>query len=287
MVTKKKKATKKKVKNGHHRRIPKGHNQRSQEPSDEGENLFEAPKDFDEKSLQGAKKEVREVFDIEKKGEVVSVEKKGILKEEKVSASAKKEQIKSENKILKTILIIFGVLVLFVVAYFIYAKINTHFDYNGVKFEAAMIGDILFYETRTLAIGADGNPFGFRIRTKPSKLEKISFENLEDYELMNVNGYKYGEGSFDCEGHGVIAMPNLKRIFSIAGMTLTRDQNATCDEEGRYNFFILEYGEETEIKEIGDHCYEVVIKGNDSQCEILPATEKIMVETFVKYLNLE
>ena len=28
-------------------------------------------------------------------------------------------------------------------------------------------------------------------------------------------------------------------------------------------------------------------KGDDSQCEILPATEKIMIETFIKYLNLE
>ena len=103
---------------------------------------------------------------------------------------------------------------------------------------------------------------------------------------MKYNAYSYGEGTFNCNGDGVIAMPNFQRLFQKMGMGLIHDQEATCDPGGRYNYFNLEYGNETEIKMVGKNCYDVVIKGNDDSCEILPATEKLMVELFVKYSEI-
>jgi hypothetical protein len=53
--------------------------------------------------------------------------------------------------------------------------------------------------------------------------------------------------------------------------------------EGRYNLFTFKYGDKTQITNVGENCYEVTVKGNNDSCEILPATEKIMVEFFSKY----
>jgi len=164
--------------------------------------------------------------------------------------------------------------------------------YENIKFKTTNLGKqdspLIMYETTTLAPSNDGTgePFGFRIRTDPKELKKITFWGTKNLTLMRFNTYSYGDGTFNCEGDGVIAMPNFQRLFQKMGATLIHDQNATCDPEGRYNYFHLKYGNKTEIKEIGNHCYDVVIFGNDDSCEILPATEKIMVELFNKYLEL-
>ena len=129
--------------------------------------------------------------------------------------------------------------------------------------------------------------FGLRIRTKPSELKKIEFEDLDNFKLKALNAYSYNKSNnFSCKGYGIIGFQNLARLFSKTGEKLIYDPNATCDDRGRYNYFYFKYGNKTAIKKIGPDCYDVVIKGDDNKCEILPATEKLMVEMYVKYKKL-
>ena len=175
---------------------------------------------------------------------------------------------------------------------YFYTQAQIHMNYKGIEFKAVNEGTqenpLVMYRTITLLESNDETNalFGFRLRTNPRKLKRIPFDNLKDFELMKLNAYSYGEGTFNCEGNGVIAMPNLQRLFQKTGMELIHDENATCDSKARYNYFELKYGDKTEIKEVAPKCYEIIIKGNDDKCEILPATEKLMVEIFVKYAKL-
>ncbi len=203
------------------------------------------------------------------------------------------EKIKFSKQNKKTLLWILIVMVtiiaLFVAAYF-YTQAQIHFNYKGIEFEAVNEGTkadpLIFYQTNTILIGSDGEPFGFRIRTKPSELKKVPFENVENFELMKIGGFSFGNNTFNCEGDGVIAMANVYRLFQKTGMQMITDENASCDSQGRYNMFEFVYGDKTEIREIGNHCYEVVVKGSEDKCEILPATEKLMVEIYSKYGEL-
>jgi len=218
-----------------------------------------------------------------------------MIKEKKqTNISKKKEEFENErsenqeNKILKMIFLIVGVVFLLIAGIYFYTQSQINFTYKNIEFQKTKIGEIDFYETKTLATADDGSLFGFRLRTKPSVLENIPFENVDELRLMKVNGYTYEDNkTFDCEGDGVIAMANLQRLFSKQGMSVLRDPNSGCDSEGRYNYFTLKYGSATEINEIGPNCYEIVIQGNDAQCQILPATEKLMVELYSRYLSIK
>lgn len=201
-----------------------------------------------------------------------------------------KGQKKKEEKTLRNILVILGIVLLFVVGYYFYAQSQITMEYKGIEFKGASYGEnLILYETLTLLPSNDGTNqmFGFRIRTNPKELKKINFDGLEDYNLMKATGIKLENGTFNCEGDGVIAMPNMQRLFEKTGAQFIPDQEAECDEEGRYNLFILKYGDKTEISKIGNNCYEVIVKGNDESCEVLAATEKIMVETYVKYQEFQ
>lgn len=231
------------------------------------------------------KQKVTEVFEVEKNKKEKIVKSKGT---EEVPVT-KKGQLENQNKVLKNFIIGFIIILGLIFGFYFYTQAQININYKGIEFKAVNEGTqenpLILYQTLTLLESNDGTDalFGFRLRTNPRELKRINFENLEDFELMKLNAYSYGEGTFNCEGHGVIAMPNLQRLFQKMGTQLIHDENATCDPEGRYNYFELKYGDKTEIKEIGNRCYEIIMKGNDDKCEILPATEKLMVEMFVKY----
>lgn len=197
----------------------------------------------------------------------------------------KKTKKDPNEKILKNILFTISILILFVLGYYLYAQSQITLNYKDIEFKAASYGKgLIFYETQTLLPSRDGSKedFGFRIRTKPTTLKKISFDSSK-LNLMYVNGMKFEGGNFSCEGFTAIAIPNLERLFQKIGTTFVVDQNENCDPDGRYNFFIVKYGDKTQINNLGQNCYEVIVKGDDEYCEILPATEKIMVEVFSKY----
>ena len=207
-------------------------------------------------------------------------------KDNKEEESLKKET-NNENRILKIIFIIAGIIIILTLAYFLYAPASKSLEYKGIIFTVEKIGNLTFYDTVTLANNSYGAPFGFRIRTNPNDLKNVPFDSLNNFNFTHFNVIKSdGNHTFLCEGYGIIAIVNLQRTFSEMGMSLIKDQNATCDPQGRYGLFMLKYGNETSINQIGNNCYEIEIKGNDSQCEILPATEKLMVDMYAKYINL-
>ncbi len=239
-------------------------------------------------SKKTKKQKVTETYEVTKGNKEKIVKSKGTQEIPK----EKKGQSEHQNKILRNFIIGFIIIMAIIAGFYFYTQAQININYKGIEFKAAQIGQgddsLLLYETKTLMESNDGTNslFGFRLRTNPRKLKRINFENLDEFKLMRFNGYNYGNNSFDCEGDGVIAMANLQRLFQKTGMQFLQDKNSTCDPEGRYNFFELRYGDKTEIRNIGNNCYEITIKGNDDKCEILPATEKLMAEIYVKYADL-
>jgi len=210
--------------------------------------------------------------------------KKESIKKKESKAPKKKETSKKESteeKIIKTVIIVCAIAILLVL---IFKGISTqvrYHDYKGVQFETISDeGKMLFQHTMIdVMINGKLTPYNFYLRTPIKALKKVPFENIEDFDLMKIMGFRM-DTVFDCEGDQTIAMANLINLVSQTGMTPVKDNNATCDE--RYNLFILEEGEKTQITEISPRCYKVEV----ANCEILPATEKIMAEIFVKYNQL-
>lgn len=214
-------------------------------------------------------------------------------KNSKKKKSSPKKKKDANNQTLSWVVGITGGIIILILGAYFYTQSQMSFNYNGIDFEAKNYGSsekpLILYETKTLLVSNDGENalFGFRIYTKPSSLKRVPFENLENFNLMKLNAYSLEEDkTFSCQGEGIISIVNLKRVFEKAGMTLINDPNATCDEQGRYNYFNIVYGDKTEIRNIGLNCYEIVVEGNDEECEILKATEKLLLEIFVKYRDM-
>jgi len=217
----------------------------------------------------------------EKKKKSVSVEKD----------SSKGEELKKgkeEEKILKMIFIIAGLAFLAFFTYYLFIQSQSNFNYKGLKFESVKMGEIQLYPLVSIVNNSQGKPIMFNLRTNPNELKKVPFESYENLRLLVLNVIGGQENmTFKCGGDGVIAVANLQILFSNMGMDLIKDENATCDPEGRYNYFTLKYGDETRIEEVGPACYDIIIKGDEESCEILPATEKLMVEAYLRYYNLK
>ncbi len=233
------------------------------------------------------KEKVEETFEVEKDKKEKIIKSKGTENIPK----KKKGQLDKQDKILRNFIIGFLIIMAIIAGFYFYTQAQIKMSYNGIDYEAKRIGaqeGIIFYETQTLLKTNDGTNqlFGFRLRTNPRELKRIPFENIDEFTLKKTNGYTYQGIEFNCEGHATIAMVNLQRLFQKTGMKFLHDENETCDPEGRYNFFKFTLGDKTEIKEIGNSCYEIVIEGNEEKCEILPATEKLMAEIYSKYAQL-
>jgi hypothetical protein len=87
--------------------------------------------------------------------------------------------------------------------------------------------------------------------------------------------------SFNCDGDGVIGIANVLNLYKIIGTQVIKDENASCDDLlGRYMFLNIKEGNETKINDYGlkGACYNIEVKG----CDILPATERFMLETLIK-----
>jgi hypothetical protein len=239
------------------------------------------------KKNSNKKEKVKETFEVTKDKKEKIVKSKGTEKIPK----KKKGQLDKQDKILRNFIIGFLVIMIIIASFYIYTQSQTKMSYKGIDYEAKRIGaeeGIIFYETQTLLKTNDGTNqlFGFRLRTSPRELKKIPFENVEEFTLKKINGYTYDGNDFNCDGFATIGMVNLQRLFQKTGMKFLHDENETCDPQGRYNFFKFTLGDKTQIKEIGNSCYEVVIEGNIEECEILEATEKLMVEIYSKYSEL-
>lgn len=223
------------------------------------------------KTKKETKKEVTEFFEVEKDGREKIIKATG-AEEEKTET---KNQAKEENKILRNILIIIGVLIILIFAGYLFVKNVTNFEYKGVEYRIVREGELILYQT-SFPVMYDGReiPYNIYLRNDPRKLENLSFNgeiNLKKDMVINATG------DLTCDGYGVIAIANLAKI-GIFGINVMKDSNATCDESGRYMFLQIRESDESSIEQTGVSCYNL----NVNNCEILKVTEKFMAESFAK-----
>lgn len=222
------------------------------------------------------KEKVCEVFKIEKDKEEKIIKTCGT--EEKKPAT--KEQINEQNKILRNVLIWLGVIIfVFLIGYFIIDSIR-HFEYRGIKFDVVKESDIIFYKTSIPVLYQDNIvPYNFYMRNDPRELEGMFFEGKISFlKEMVINITE----DFNCDGDGIIALANLVNLYGVLGANVIKDENATCDSQGRYVFMQIQPGDETSIEQFGPACYNL----NVNNCEILEVTERFMIETFIEFNKL-
>jgi hypothetical protein len=216
--------------------------------------------------------EVHEIYEIKKDGEEEIIETEGTIKEEVV----KKGQKKEENKVLVSILIFIGVLLLFVALTFFLIKSSDKFRYDGVKFTVIKQGQLTLYQTSFPVIyNGSEKEFNIYLRNDPRKVEKdvpapatpISIGNT----VINITQ------EFDCNGDQVIAIANIVNLYGALGKKIMRDENASCDALGRYMYIVIQPGNETRIDKFGPNCYSIDI----NHCQILEGTERFIGKALV------
>jgi hypothetical protein len=198
-------------------------------------------------------------------------------KEDKKEEIVKKKEMSKENKTLMKVLIVIGAFFLILVVSFLIMKSSNQPKYNGMTFNVVKEGELTFYQT-TFKVLYKGESINYNIylRNNPRELEKkVPFEG--ELDLRNLFVLNTTTENLFCDGDWNLAIGNLQNleIFNIEIMT---DKNATCDENGNYMFVQIEEGEETKIEQYGPSCYKLIV----SDCEILPVTERFMIEVFSK-----
>ncbi len=234
----------------------------------------EKSKKTSKKKVPKVKKEkVCEIFEVEKGGKEKIVKTCGM---EPVKI-ATKDQIAHQNKLLLNILLTIGI---FIVGFFLILMIfysMNNFEYKGIKYNILKEGNIDFYHTSFPSLFVKPGiavKYNVYLRNDPRELNDISFEgNLVMLEMAVMESKE----NFDCDGDGAIAIANFNQIMKAMGTSVIRDPEASCDSQGRYMFLELKSGEETKIVQTGPACYDIIVK----DCEILEATERLLIQTSV------
>ena len=222
------------------------------------------------------KEEVREIYEIEKGGKEKTVEKKGIILDKEV---AKKGEIAKENKILRNVLISIGIILLILVLSVFIGKASTHFKYKDVKFNIVKEGELTLYHTSFPVVYNGTNMmYNIYLRNDPRKLNrkvpaKGTLLSIED-TVLNITQETGCDGK---EGRGT-AIANLINLYGAIGKDIMKDENASCDDLGRYMYINIQPGNETRIDKFGPNCYNINIK----DCEILEGTERFIAGLLVK-----
>jgi len=172
----------------------------------------------------------------------------------------------------------------------IYQRESTNFTYNKVPFQKNYFGSILLYTSKLAFSDAQGNvlkTLEIDFRNDPRTLNEIPIAiskleiNGNNKTFVVDNNIKDG-----CEDAG-IAFINLARLLSnlgldvkgaVANKTKAIENNITfanCENNPQNMVIMLSNGEQTEVKQVSDNCYQITFK----KCEILKATEKF--ELFV------
>ena len=220
------------------------------------------------------KEEVCEIFDIEKNGKEETIKSCGV--EEIKSPSP--EQIKKEKKIFISIGLVLLGLVLMFLAFLFMMYLTSNFEVDGVKFsidKGTVVGMTLYKTFLPVTYNGANANYNFWLRTDPRKLNEINFSGslvLQKNMVLNTTDL------LNCNGDGIIAAANVVKLYNVLGVKVIKDENASCDPQGRYMFLNIQEGNETKVEQFGPACYNI----NVNNCEILPATERFMLETFIK-----
>ncbi len=213
--------------------------------------------------------------DLENKKEEKNLSAEEVLNE--IEGKPNKEQLDKERKQLRNVLLGLGIFVIVLaLAVFFISSIKS-FEYKNTKWDIVREGNLILYNTKIALVNEKGENYmnyNFFLRNDPRKLNVDFNGELEIKELAVINA----EEEFNCDGDGIIAVANLNQLYQIVGTKVIRDENATCDSEGRYMYLNLKSGDKTKIEQTGNACYDIII----SDCKILEGTERFMVETFGK-----
>jgi hypothetical protein len=188
-----------------------------------------------------------------------------------------KKERKEENKILKIVLVFIGIFFLCLIVAFFIMRASNHPKYGGLTFNVVQEGQLTFYQTSFPIIYQGGvAEYKIYLRNNPKKLEKeVPFtgeiSSIQD-TVINITE------EFDCNGDGMIAIANIVNLYGAINKKIMRDENASCDELGRYMYIVVQPGEETSVEKFGPNCYSINIK----DCEILEGTERFITEMLVK-----
>ena len=200
---------------------------------------------------------------------------KKMKEQDKISKEARAQEKSKENKLLLKILLVIGFFFLVILAAFFIMKSSASPKYNGVTFNVVQEGELTFYETSFNVI-YKGKPtvYNFYLRNNPKELKKnVPFEGK--VELKNFMVLNSTTKNLFCEGDWNLAIGNLLNL-NIFNIEIMKDENASCSSEGEYIFVEIEEGEETKVEQVGPSCYRLIV----SDCEILPVTERFMIEVF-------
>ncbi len=187
---------------------------------------------------------------------------------------------KERNEALKKIFIITGVLLVGFLSIFFVLNSFRNYEYKGVKFEQINEKNLVFYRTTLPFYSNEGKKiadYNFYLRTNPNELKNVPFNGnltLKRNIVFNPND------ELNCGGDGIIAVANIvQNLYAFLNATrVIRDENATCDDSGRYTLVKIKTANSTNVSQIGKSCYEI----NVANCEILKATERYMLEAFVE-----
>ena len=220
------------------------------------------------------KEKIVEYFDIVKDGVEKEIK---VVGEEIKNEVVPEKQSKNENKTLRNVLIILGILMVFFFAVYSLKTESTSFQYKGINFDIVKDnGGIAPYKT-SLPVNYQGKivPYNFFLRNDPRSLDNVSFSGeIVFKKLMVMNA----TDSLNCNGDGIISVANVANLYRILGTKVIKDENATCDSNGAYMFMNINQGDQDKIIQYGPSCYELDVKN----CDILRVTEKFMVESLAK-----
>ncbi len=244
-----------------------------------------------EKKGKKVKDEISEIFEIEKDGGKKTIEVHGKEEEKPFSEEQLKKQLKNENKIFKSIVIVMIGFVLMFFAVYIIIYFSKNFEVEGVTFEidrTSMAGRVLYKTSVEGIIDEEGRfipgiydigkkaEYNFYFRKDPRQLENIPFHETVS-QVKKENVIEITE-DFNCNGDGIIAIANMLHLYEVLGGNIIKDANASCDKMGRYGWIKIQQGNETSMERVGPACYNLYV----NNCEILDITEKFMLETLIE-----
>jgi hypothetical protein len=195
--------------------------------------------------------------------------------------------------ILAVAIVIF-ILLIFLGLY--HAKSLNNFNYNGIDFNRTYFGKIVLYTAKVPAIDESGTVrtlVDVDFRNDPRKLENIPVKAQSGIKFLKGIAYvSYQSDIAVCEDN-MLAAVNLNTFLKTFGVAykgaLDNKEKAiesnltyaTCNSYPNNTVIHIINGNQTQIIQKSDNCYEIV----SNNCEILKATEKFELQILEQYLS--
>lgn len=233
--------------------------------------------------IKKGKKEVCEIFDIEKNGREKTIESCG-AGEVKKGHITKTLMEKEKRQLFCIIAAMAVILISFFLVYAI-SQQSKRFEYNGFNFEKIMYDKLPLYYTKISITRADSNIINYNLYLRDDPRKKnikpdafVHFMRGDIFISLNKDFEKCDDTS--------LAMTNIGMLFGAIGLDLKaaldnleqaemlKRPYATCENTKNNTVILYKMANETGIKQ-QENCYII----NVADCEILNATEAFIMQT--------